>query len=64
METPLWTDREWDLARELLERRSNELAVEIRHTSTREMKERLREQLDTVNTMLEKARSARAAAAG
>jgi hypothetical protein len=62
MEKPMLTDQEWDLAVDLLERRRNELAVEIRHTSTREMRERLRAQLDLVSGLLAKVQAARAPA--
>jgi hypothetical protein len=62
MEKPILTDQEWDLAVDLLERRRNELAVEIRHTSTREMRERLRAQLDLVSGLLAKVQAARAPA--
>ena len=62
MEKPILTDQEWDLAVDLLERRRNELAVEIRHTSTREMREKLRAQLDLVSGLLAKVQSARAPA--
>ncbi len=54
MEKPVLTDQEWRLALDLLERRRTELAVEIRHTSTREMRESLRAQLDLVNGLLAK----------
>ena len=62
MEKPILTDQEWDLAVDLLERRRNELAVEIRHTSTREMRESLRAQLDLVCGLLAKVQAARAPA--
>ena len=60
MERPLLTEQEWDLALELLEREWRELVVEIRHTTTREMRDRLKEKLQLVEGLLAKVTQATA----
>ena len=47
-----WSDRDWDLVVELLEREKNNLPSEIRHTSTSEYRETLRERRNQITRML------------
>ncbi|MCC6586808.1 MAG: hypothetical protein IT168_08965 [Bryobacterales bacterium] len=48
-----WTESDWDLIAELLEREERQLPVEIRHTDSNAYKEQLRQRLMRVSQMLE-----------
>ncbi len=54
-----WSDRDWDLMVELLEREVNELPSEIHHTSTAAYRETLRERRDQITRMLHRIRACR-----
>ena len=56
----IFSEAEWALVLELLERERHELPIEIHHTSTRKYRELLRERLRLVETVLERIESAAA----
>ena len=54
-----WSDRDWDLIVELLEREKKELPSEIHHTSKSEYRGALRERRDQITRMLDRIRACR-----
>jgi len=54
-----WSEGDWDLVVELLERESKELHSEIHHTSTPEYRETLCERRDQMTRMLNMIRACR-----
>ncbi len=54
-----WSERDWDLVVELLERENNELPSEIRHTSTSEYRDTLRARRVRIKRMLDEIRACR-----
>ena len=54
-----WSDQDWDLIVELLQREMNELPSEIHHTSTSEYREALRERRAQITRILDRLRSSR-----
>lgn len=54
---PNFTEAEWGLIVELLEREQSELPREIRHTRTSSVREELRERLKTIGTLLDQLRA-------
>ena len=48
-----WTESDWDLIAELLEREERQLPVEIRHADSNAYKDQLRQRLVRVSQMLE-----------
>lgn len=54
-----WSDRDWDLVVELLEREEKELSSEIHHTSTPGYRETLRERRGQIRRMRNRIKACR-----
>ena len=54
IDSHVFTDADWRLLTELLERERRSLPIEIHHTTARAYREQLRRRLDLVETLLSK----------